>query len=99
MSKTVEKGPCASLWILGGFLGSWDGSQSVRIFDVVVDVCAKAAMLSAPKDSTDRSRREKSSPIKFIFLWGHYGERGGEFVRTWKEISRRLQGLDRMLGL
>lgn len=66
---------------------------------MVVYVCAKAAMLNAPKDSADSSRKEKSSPIKFIFPWSHSGERGGEFVRTWKEISRRLKGLDRMLGL
>lgn len=88
-----------SLHLLGEFSGSWDGSQSLRIFDVVVDVCAKAAMLDDPKGSTDSSRNEKSNPIKFLFPRGHFGERGVEFVRTWKEMSERLYGLDRMLGL
>ena len=64
-----------SLCLLGVFSGSWDGSQSLRIFDVVVDVCAKAAMLDAPKGSTDSSRDEKSCPIKFIFPRSHFGER------------------------
>ena len=88
-----------SLCLLGEFSGSWDGSQSLRIFYVVVDVCAKAAMLDAPKGSRDSSRNEKSNPIKFFFPRGHFGERGAEFVRTWKEMSKRLWGLDRMLGL
>lgn len=79
-----------SVWLEGDFSGSWDGSQTLWIFDVVVDVRAKAAMLNAPKGSTDSSRNEKFNPIKFIFPRGHFGERGGEFVRTWKEMSRRL---------
>lgn len=87
------------LCLLGEFSGSWDGSQSLTIFGVVVDVCAKAAMLDAPKGSTDNSRNKKSNPVKFIFPRGHFEERGVEFVRTWKEMSTRLYGLDRMLGL
>lgn len=89
----------SSLYLLGEFSASWDGSQSLRIFDVVVHVCAKAAMLDAPKGSTDSSRNEKSNPVKFLFPRGHFRERGVEFVRTWKEMSERLYGLDRMLGL
>lgn len=88
-----------SLYLLGEFSGSWDGSRSLRIFDVVVDVCAKAAILDAPKGSTDSSRNEKSNPIKFFFPRGHFGERRVEFVRTWKEMSKRLYRLDQMLGL
>lgn len=85
--------------LLGKFSGSWDGCQSLRIFVAVVDVCAKAATQDAPKGSTDSSRNEKSNPIKFLFPRGHFGERGVEFVRTWKEMSERLYRLDRMLGL
>lgn len=68
-------------------------------FYVVIDVCAKSAVLDAPKGGTDSSRNEKSNPIKFLFPWGHFGERGEEFVRIWKEISEKLYGLDQMLGL
>lgn len=85
-----------SLRLLGEFSDSWDSSQSLRIFYDVIDVCAKAAVLDAPKGGTDSSRNE---PIKFLFPKGHSGERGEEFVRIWKEISERLYGLDQMLGL
>lgn len=88
-----------SLHLLGEFSDSWDGSQSLGIFYVVIDVCAKAAVLDAPKGGTDSSRNEKSNPIKFLFPKGHSGEREEEFVRIWKEISKRLYGLDQMLGL
>lgn len=88
-----------SLHFLGEFSDSWDGSQSLRIFYVVIDVYAKAAVLDAPNCGTDSSRNEKSNPIKFLFPRGHAGERGEEFFRIWKEISERFYGLDQMLGL
>lgn len=66
---------------------------------MVVDVCAKAAMLDAPKGSTDSSRSEKSNPVQFLFPRGHFREKGVQFDKTWKEMSERLCGLDRMLRL
>lgn len=61
-----------SLCLLEEFSGSWDGSQSLRIFDVVVDVSAKAAVLDAPKGSTDSSTDEKSNQVLVSQgpLWG-----------------------------
>lgn len=64
----------SSLHLLGEFSDSWDGSQSLRIFYVVIDVCAKATVLDAPKGGTNSSRNEKSNPIKFLFPRGHSKE-------------------------
>lgn len=63
-----------SLHLLGESSDSWDCSQSLRIFYVVIDVCAKAVVLDAPKGGTDSSRSEKSNPIKFLHHRGHAGE-------------------------
>lgn len=86
-----------SLYLLGEFSDSWDGSQRLRIFYVVIDVCAKAVVLDAPKGGTDSSRNEKSNQIPIS--QGSHGERKEEFVRIWKEICEQLYGLDQMLGL